>query len=320
MYGARPRFMWTDDFPLGTTPESLEDYIVSITAVWGEENPDHPFRRMLMPSLADDGAERRWWARFNRSAASPGVVRKLLELYAEIDVRHVLPSVQAPTLLLARSGDRLTAPANSEYLAEAIPRATLRALPGGDSFFPLGDMDAVADEIEEFLTGSRGHDIGDRVLATVLCTDIVGSTERLAAVGDRRWKELLDDHDRTTARLVADYRGRLVASTGDGVLATFDGPARAIRCAQAIRDAVSPLGVEIRSGIHTGEVELRGDNVAGLAVHVAVRVQAAAAPGEVLVSSTVTDLVTGSGIGFTERGEHELKGIPGSWRLLAAQR
>jgi class 3 adenylate cyclase len=320
MYGARARFMWAPDFPLGTTPERLQDYVTSVTRSWGDDSPDTPLRHTLMPTLVHDPVERQWWARFNRSAASPGVVRKLLELYAQIDLRHVLPAIQAPVLVVAREGDKLTVPANSEVVADLVPNATLRTVPGDDTFLPVGDVAVIADEIEEFLTGSRGHDVDDRVLATVLCTDIVASTERLAAVGDRRWRELLDEHDRLLAQLVRDFRGQLVASTGDGVLATFDGPARAIRCAHAARDALATLGIEIRCGIHTGEIERRGDHVAGLTVHVAVRVQAAATAGDVLVSRTVVDLVTGSGLTFSTRGKHELKGVPGDWELFVAER
>ena len=319
-YGARARFMWAEDFPLGTTPDRLQAYIAGLMARWGDPSDGAPMRVQLMPSLVSDPAMRDWWAKFNRSAASPGVVRKLLELYAQIDLRDVLPSVQAPTLLLARDGDQLTPPANSEFLASLIPHSTRRVIAGGDSFLPVGDMDTIADEIEEFVTGSRGIDIDDRVLATVLCTDIVNSTQQLARVGDRRWKELLDEHDRLAERVIARYRGRKVASTGDGLLATFDGPARAIRCAHELTDEASRLGVELRSGIHTGEIELRGDDIAGITVHVTVRIQSAARPGEVLTSGTVADLVTGSGMRFDDRGEHELKGVPGSWRLLSAQR
>ena len=319
-YGARARFMWAPDFPLGTTRDRLQQYIAVLTRAWGDPSDDSPMRVQLMPSLVTDTTNREWWAKFNRSAASPGVVRRLLELYAEIDLRDVLPSVQAPSLLLAREGDQLNVPANSEVLASLIPHATLRVLPGSDSFLPIGDMAAIADEVEEFVTGTRQVDPDERVLATVLCTDIVGSTERLASVGDRRWKELLDDHDRIADHVIAGYRGRKVASTGDGLLATFDGPARAIRCAHELTDVAARLGVELRSGIHTGEIELRGEDVAGITVHVAVRIQSAAAPGEALVSRTVADLVTGSGIQFEDRGDHELKGVPGSWRLLAAQR
>ena len=320
MYGARARFLTAPDFPLGMPADRLQSYIATLTSRWGDESPDTPLREQLMPSLVADPAECRWWARFNRSSASPGVVRKVLEMYAEIDLRDVLPSIHAPTLLLAREGDQLTVAANSEIVASFVPDSTVAVLPGRDTFFPVGDMGAIADEIEEFVTGSRHLDIDDRVLATVLCTDMVGSTQRLASVGDRRWKELLDEHDRVADRTIARYRGRKVASTGDGLLATFDGPARAIRCAQELALEASRLGVDLRSGVHTGEVEIRGDDIAGITVHVAVRIQAAAEPGDVLVSRTVADLVTGSGICFDDRGDHELKGVPGSWRLLAAQR
>lgn len=319
IYGARARFVSAPDYPWGNDRETLARYITTVVANWGTV-VDLPERRVIIPSLVDDPAEHEWWARFNRSALSPGGAKRMLDIYTSIDVRAVLGAIRVPTLVLNRADDELTVAGNAEYIAGQVPGATLRLLPGSDVFFPAGDMDAVAEEVEEFVTGTRRHGVEDRVLATVLCTDIVGSTERLADLGDRRWRQTLDEHDRLTARLVGEFRGRVVASTGDGVLATFDGPARAIRCAQAISAAAQSLDVDIRSGIHTGEVELRGSDIAGLALHVAVRIQAAADPGEVLVSSTVRDLVAGSGIAFDSRGEHQLKGVPGTWELLAANR
>jgi class 3 adenylate cyclase len=234
----------------------------------------------------------------------------------DVDLRPVLPSVHVPTLVLYRTGALLAG--QSRYVADHIAGATRVELPGEDSLlFFLGDTGPLLDAIEEFLTGQLPLHHSDRVLATVLFTDIVGSTEHAAQVGDRRWKELLVTHDALLGAEVDRFRGRMVKSTGDGVLATFDGPGRAIRCACAIRDSVLQLGIDMRAGLHAGEIELRGDDVAGMAVHIGARVSAAAGAGEVLVSSTVKDLVAGSDIDFDDRGEHELKGVPGSWKLYA---
>jgi class 3 adenylate cyclase len=233
------------------------------------------------------------------------------------DVRPVLPAVQAPTLVLYRRGDPFAGKPHAMYLAEHIPGATLVELGGEDNLIFAGDSDADLDEIEEFLTGARHAPDTDRVLATVLFTDIVGSTERAGVLGDKRWRDLLDSHDRAVRRQLERFRGTEISTVGDGFLATFDGPGRAIQCACAIRDTVRALGIDIRAGLHTGEVELRGDDVAGMAVHIGARVSALARPGEVLVSSTVKELVAGSGIDFEDRGEHELKGVPGFWRLYA---
>jgi class 3 adenylate cyclase len=233
----------------------------------------------------------------------------------EVDIRPVLPSVQVPTLVLYREGVAIAG--GARYVADHIAEATRVELPGKDRLFFVGDTGPMLDAIEEFLTGQLPAHSSDRVLATVLFTDIVGSTEHAAQVGDRRWKEVLATHDALLGTEVERFRGRMVKSTGDGALATFDGPGRAIRCACAIRDAVRTLGLDTRAGLHTGEIELRGDDVAGVAVHIGARVLAVAGAREVLVSATVKDLVAGSGIDFDERGEHELKGVPGSWKLYA---
>jgi class 3 adenylate cyclase len=234
----------------------------------------------------------------------------------EIDVRHVLPTIRVPTLLIHRVGDRSLPVEGSRYLAERIPGAKLVELPGEDHL-PWVEQDEILDEIEEFLTGVRRGPASDRVLATVLFTDVVGSTERAAELGDRGWRELLARHHALVRRELERWRGRELDTAGDGFLATFDGPARAIRCACAARDAVRELGLEIRAGLHTGECEILGPSVAGIAVHIGARVAALAGAGEVLVSSTVRDLVVGSGIAFAERGEHELKGVPETWRIYA---
>jgi class 3 adenylate cyclase len=234
-----------------------------------------------------------------------------------MDMRPALPSVQAPTLFLHRQGLRTAAQTRDD--AQHIMGAKVVELPGEDRLFFVGDTGPMLDAIEEFLTGQLPVRHSDRVLATVLFTDIVGSTEHAAQVGDRRWRDLLATHDALLAAEVERFRGRVVKSTGDGALATFDGPGRAIRCSCAIRDSARTLGVDLRAGLHTGEIEMIGDDVAGIAVHIGARVSALAGSGEVLVSSTVKDLVAGSGINFIERGEHELKGVPGAWRLFAVE-
>lgn len=237
----------------------------------------------------------------------------------EIDVRHVLPAIRVPTLVLHRVGERLTKVEQARYVAERIPGAKLVELPGMDHTPWVGDSDAILDEMEEFLTGVRHGAETDRVLATVLFVDVVGSTERAVQLGDRRWRELLAQYRSLVRRELDRFRGREVETAGDGFLAAFDGPARAIRCACQIVEAVRPLGVDIRAGLHTGECELAGDKIGGVAVHLGARVGAGAGAGEVLVSRTVKDLVAGSGIRFESRGSHVLKGIPGEWELFAVE-
>jgi class 3 adenylate cyclase len=235
-----------------------------------------------------------------------------------IDIRDVLPTIQAPTLVLHRTGDHDVDVAEGRYLASRIPEAKFVELPGDDHWIAAGNVDEIADEIEEFLTGTRPMPDPDRVLATVLFTDIVGSTERAAELGDRRWRDLLSTHDAAVRRELERFRGREVDTAGDGFLAAFDGPARAVRCALSAGDAVRQLGVEIRAGIHTGECELDGPKIRGIAVHTGARIASLAGPGEVLVSQTVKDLVAGSGLAFDDRGVHALKGVPGEWRVYAA--
>jgi class 3 adenylate cyclase len=236
----------------------------------------------------------------------------------EIDVRDVLPAIRVPTLAVHRTSDRAVPVEAGRYLAEHIPDAKLAEVPGEDHFPFVGDWESLVDEVEEFLTGSRGSREPDRVLATVLFTDIVGSTERAAQLGDSSWRSLLDEHHRLVRAELSRQRGKEVRISGDGFLATFDGPARAIRCALAIRDAVRGLGLEIRAGLHTGEVELAETGVEGIAVHIGARIADLAGAGEVLTSSTVKDLVVGSGIEFSDRGGHQLKGVPGEWSVFAA--
>ncbi len=270
---------------------------------------------LTAPSVAEDSQLARQFVRFLRMAASPGVGYTTRQVLHAIDVRDLLTSIQAPTLVLHRKGDRMIRVGHGRYLAEHIPDARLVELPGGDHLFYLGDAEPILLEIEEFLTGAR-RVVPDRVLAAVLFTDIVGSTELAARIGDRRWRQLLDGHDQALAALVDRFQGRLVKATGDGVLATFDGPGRAVRCAVAAREAVRPLGLEMRAGLHVGEVERRGDDITGLAVVIGRRICDAAGSGEIVVSRTVTDLVVGSGLGFRDRGAQSLRGVPGEWQLF----
>jgi class 3 adenylate cyclase len=242
----------------------------------------------------------------------------LQQMVIEIDVRHLLPAIRVPTLVVYRTAD-IGHAAGSRYLGAHIPGAKVVELPGNTYFPYLGDQDAILDEIEEFLTGVRPVPTPDRCLATVLFTDIVSSTERAAAFGDDAWMRTLDRHDALVAREVERHRGREINTTGDGMLATFDGPARAVRCAQAICEEMRSLGIEVRAGLHTGEIEVRGADIGGIAVHIGQRVSALAGPGEVLVSSTVKDLVAGSGITFADRGPHVLKGVPEQWRVFAVE-
>ncbi len=313
MYGSYARWIREPDYPWALTREQHERALAVFAQEWGRPIGLHRF----FPSVADDPRFAAWWAKYLRLGASPGAALALYRMNIEIDIRHLLPVIRVPTLVLHRTGDRLIDIGASRYLAEHIPGARYTELPGQDHGPWVGDIDTLVDEIEEFLTGVRHGPEPDRVLATVMFTDIVGSTERAATLGDRAWRALLDTHNEIVRRELERHRGREVKTVGDGFLATFDGPARAIRCACGIRDGVHPLGIEIRAGLHTGECELMGDDVGGIAVHIGARVAASAAPGEVLVSSTVKDLVAGSGLRFADRGVHVLKGVPGEWRLFS---
>jgi class 3 adenylate cyclase len=273
--------------------------------------------RLFAPEECADPEMQAWWGRLLRGGASPAGVRSLLEMYENLDIRAVLPQINVPSLVLWRRDDRLIPPAASRAMADGIPDAKAIELEGDAHLFAAGDQESMLGEIEEFLTGRRSGPAAERTLATVLFTDIVSSTERAAAEGDAAWRKLLTEHDRLARLEVERERGRLVKSTGDGVLASFDGPARAITAARGMRDRLAALGIEIRAGVHTGECERLGDDLGGIAVHIGARVSSAAEPGEVLVSQTVRDLVVGSGIGFEDRGATALKGVPGEWRLFA---
>ncbi len=314
LYGSYARRSWAPDHPAGRRPEDMEVVFQRMEREWGGPMGID----IWSPSMAHDETYQRWWANFLRLSASPGAAIAIMRMNMDIDVRHLLPSIRVPTLILHRVGDRLTKIDQGRYLAERIPGAKLVELPGDDHAPMVGDTEAIVDEIEEFLTGVRHPPEVDRVLATVMFTDIVRSTEHAAQLGDRRWRDLLEGYYALVRRELSRYRGREIDTAGDGVLATFDGPARAIRCALGIETAARPLGVEIRAGLHTGECEIIGDKMAGLAVHIGARVAAIANPGDILVSSTVKDLVAGSGIKFQDRGQHSLKGIPGEWHLYAA--
>jgi class 3 adenylate cyclase len=299
-----------DDYPWAATSAERRAYADEIERDWGVDAD----LGAMAPNA--DAAMRAWWAKRARAAASPGAARDLILMNTEIDVRPVLPTIRVPTLVLHRTGDRDSRVDEGRYIADHITGARFVELAGDDHIVSI-DPDEILDEVQEFLTGARPIPETERVLATVLFTDIVASTERAAELGDRRWRELLERHNVVVRRELDRFRGREVDSAGDGFLATFDGPARAIRCARAIAAEMHDLGLELRAGLHTGECELMGEKVAGVAVHTGARVAAQARPGEVLVSSTVKDLVAGSGLEFEDRGMHVLKGVPGEWRLYA---
>jgi pimeloyl-ACP methyl ester carboxylesterase len=314
MVGSPARTMWAPDYPLGATDEELEELERSILEGWNADLV-RALLQVYGPSIVDDEEQVRAYARAAARGASPTAAAALTRMSAMVDVRHVLPVIRVPTLVLHRA-DEVLADA-SRYVGERIPGARVVEVPGTDHMPWLGDQERILDEIEEFLTGVRPHPALDRVLATVLFTDIVGSTELAADLGDRRWRDVLEQHNTLVRRELDRFRGRELSTAGDGFLATFDGPARAIACACSIRDAARRLGLQIRFGLHTGELELHGSEIRGIAVHTGARVVGMAGPGEVLASSTVRDLVAGSGLEFEDRGSHELKGVPGEWRLYA---
>ncbi len=306
---------WTrdEDFPVGMPEETLDKLIELVEWGWGKPG----FFSITAPSTVGDRTMEEWLARYQRLSAPPSWALNVSRWYSEVDVRAVLPSIAVPTLVIARRDAKYHRPAHGEYLAEHIPDAKLVMLPGADTSPYFIDPGPVLDEVEAFMTGTRPRPIADRTLATVLFTDIVDSTGHLARLGDQRWMTVLGEHDRLTRQYLSKYRGVERQTSGDGFLATFDGPTRAVTCAAELQEAVSELGIEIRAGLHTGEVELSGDEIGGLAVHIAARVIDAGGNDGVMVSSTVRDLVAGSGIDFTPEGTHELKGVPGEWSLYS---
>jgi class 3 adenylate cyclase len=313
LYATFARATWAPDYGWAWKAEQRDENTALLVEHWGEGL----VASGVAPSRQDDPDFMEWAGRLERLAASPTTIKRILDLIGEFDVRHVLPSIRVPTLVAHRREDTFIKLEHSHYLAEHIPGARYVELEGSDNLFSVGDMEAFEGEMEEFLTGTRHEREPDRMLATVLFTDICGSTERAAQIGDSRWRALLERHDELFRRNLERHRGREIKQTGDGFLATFDGPARAIRCAASIANQVKDLGIEVRTGLHTGECEVMNGDVGGLAVHIGARVMGAAGPGEVLVSSTVKDLVVGSGIEFEDRGTQELKGVPGDWRLFA---
>jgi class 3 adenylate cyclase len=307
------RFSRAADYPAGMPEPALTQYLDGVGNLFGTG----AIADILAPSWVDDVVRRRWWARGERLAGGPGYFKLVYDLYLRSDMRAVLDSIQAPTLLMHRRGDRHVLGEHVRYLAERIPHARLVELSGDDHVWFAGQSDKVLNEIEAFLTGALAAAPTNRVLATVLFTDIVGSTERAAALGDEAWTITIGAHNRAVEQHVSSARGAVVKFTGDGALATFDGPARAINCACAIRDAMQDIGLSVRVGLHTGEVEVADSDVHGIAVHIAARIMALAAPGEVLVSGAIPPLVLGSRIAFDDRGSHELKGVPDRWSVLA---
>src|SRR5918999_676809 len=313
LYATFARATWAPDYDWAWPAELRNEHIEEWLAQWGEGT----IAGSVAPSQMSDPAFREWAGRLERLAASPSTIRRILELIGGFDVRDVLPSIRVPTLVMHRTEDSFLKVEHSRYIASKIPGARYVELEGGDNMFSIGDSDALLGEIEEFLTGTRHEREPDRMLATVMFTDICDSTRKAAEMGDRGWRFLLERHDALFRQALERHRGREVKRTGDGFLATFDGPARAIRCAASISEAMGSLGLQIRAGLHTGELEVMDGDLGGLAVHIAARVMDTAQLCEVLVSSTVKDLVVGSGIDFQDRGARELRGVPGEWRLFA---
>ena len=310
------RYMKDDDYPMGVTSEEADVIVETLATGWGTPH----LVQLANPSTSYDPEHVRFLAMVLRSSVTPRTASAQWKyMLRSLDVRQALPLVQAPTRVLHVRESAFLPLEYGRYIAENIPGASLVELPGGDTGFSGEIFPVIADEVATFLTGEKPVVEVERILTTVLFTDIVGSTERASSLGDRRWRSLLDTHDRTVRDQLRRFRGREINTTGDGFVASFDGPARAIRCAKAMIEATGKLGMELRVGLHTGECEVRGDDLGGLAVHIAARVGALAGPGEVLVSRTVVDLVAGSGIEFEDRGEYELKGVPGEWRLFTVE-
>jgi pimeloyl-ACP methyl ester carboxylesterase len=313
MHGSYARLMVAPDYPWGRTPELMEERISACLRDWGG-----PFGLdFRAPTMASDPRFSDWWARFLRHGASPAAAAGLLRMNCQIDIRHVLPSIRVPTLILHPRGDQTIDVRAGRQLAERIPGARYVETPGQDHLPFCDDADAILDEIEEFMTGVRRGPEPDRVLATVLFTDVVDATRKAAELGDHHWRDLLVAFQGIVREQIGRFRGREIDSAGDGLLAAFDGPARAIRAATAVSAEVRRLGLEVRAGLHTGECEVMGPKLGGVAVHIGARIAALAKGGEVLVSSTVRDLVAGSGLRFSDRGMHPLKGVPDDWHVFA---
>jgi len=313
------RAMWAPDYPAGVASSYVDPFLsVGVAADALEQGFDA--LAIVAPSVAGDGVFRSWWDRSGNRAASPSVARAVSSVIAQSDVRDLLPQISVPTLIMHRVDNKFITVEHGRYLARHVPGAKYLELPGADTLYWVGDTSRMLDEVEEFLTGARGGSDVDRVLATVLFTDIVGSTDLASRLGDQHWRDLLDQHDRLVRRELERYHGTEVNTVGDGFLATFTSPSRAIECAESILESVSSIGLELRAGLHAGEIEVRGADIAGMVVHIGARVSAQAAAGEILVSSTVRELVTGSSRVLLDRGEHQLKGVPGDWRLFAVVR
>jgi class 3 adenylate cyclase len=313
LYATFARATWAPGYEWAWPAEQRDRQMEEMVSRWGEGQ----VVASVAPSETSDPSFMEWAGRLERLAAAPSTIRRIFKLIGEIDVRDILPSIRVPTLVMHRRDDSFIKIEHSRYIAQQIPGARYVELEGGDNMFSLGDTEALLGEIEEHLTGARHEHEADRMLATVLFTDICDSTRRAAEMGDRGWRFLLERHDALFRQALDRHRGREVKRTGDGFLATFDGPARAIRCAASVAEAMGSLGIEVRAGLHTGELEVMDGDLGGLAVHIAARVLDRASPSEVLVSGTVKDLVVGSGIDFQDRGQHELRGVPGEWRLFA---
>jgi class 3 adenylate cyclase len=311
---ATARLAAAPDYEIGVSPEVQERLISLVEQTWGRGD----IMAAINPSLADDPEQAQAWGRFFRHSASPTTAAAVMRMLFELDVRDVLPTITVPTLVVNRAESPIITVDHGRYVADHIEGARFAAVAGADYGFALGDVDVILDEVEEFLTGGRHAQLTDRVLATVLFTDIVDSTGQAVALGDARWRELLEAHDQLARTEVARFGGHIPEFAGDGMLATFDGPARAVRCAFVLRDRVRTLGLHIRAGLHAGEVERRGAQVAGIGVHIAARIVSLAGPDDVLVSRTVRDLVAGSGLTFVDRGTHTLKGVPEEWQVLEA--
>jgi class 3 adenylate cyclase len=312
LYAPFARAIQGPDYPIGAPAESVELLVQLVGETWGTAQ-----LAPSAPSLADDRHFLAWLGHYQRRSASPSAAQRFLRMAADTDVRHLLPMIRVPTVVVHRSGDQLVPISLGRYVADHIPAARFVELPGTDHFWAVGDSDSVIDIVEELATGHQPMLRTDRVLATVLFTDVVDSTRHAAQLGDRRWRELLTAHDASVRRQIARFDGHHVRGTGDGFVAIFDGPGRAIRCACSARASVRPLGLDITAGLHTGEVEVRGDDIAGIAVHIAARVVALARPGEILVSAAVPPLLIGAPFAFHARGEHDLKGVPGTWNIFA---